>query len=368
MVMPPVGTGMLWIRQRSCVMRGNHAVSAKNSAKFYWMCMYTGNNCVQDAANEEFDVIVFDGDHFNISHSDARKKVDGWTYATGTLSEDGVSFKFAYFRPDTSPGQHGWVADSGYFSSDCDHVVCKDSTWHRKGAPVKPPVVLEAPNATFRNVVINTGETFTLRVVLSVARTHDAALELEGKIAKNVNTFIEAWDNVAEAWERRWAQAFQPDNGYFSGHLPTITLESSIEDNSTRAMPSATEAAGVARVFYMSILSVFCELRTNLPLIYPRAWIDGNGNVGGYGFSGGAAGIGGARSWWWDESMTSLMLALLEPKGRVPTYQAWLNHDVLQGEPFGHGMGNGYAMDCEPVGSGLCALKDALERRYNGRY
>eukprot|EP00041_Stephanoeca_diplocostata_P028958 m.841049 g.841049 ORF g.841049 m.841049 type:complete len:146 (-) comp23469_c0_seq86:4812-5249(-) len=125
MVMPPVGTGMLWIRQRSCVMRGNHAVSAKNSAKFYWMCMYTGNNCVQDAANEEFDVIVFDGDHFNISHSDARKKVDGWTYATGTLSEDGVSFKFAYFRPDTSPGQHGWVADSGYFSSDCDHVVCK---------------------------------------------------------------------------------------------------------------------------------------------------------------------------------------------------------------------------------------------------
>eukprot|EP00041_Stephanoeca_diplocostata_P028949 m.839802 g.839802 ORF g.839802 m.839802 type:complete len:459 (-) comp23469_c0_seq4:4535-5911(-) len=100
---------------------------------------------IQDAANEEFDVIVFDGDHFNISHSDARKKVDGWTYATGTLSEDGVSFKFAYFRPDTSPGQHGWVADSGYFSSDCDHVVCKDSTWHRKGAPVKPPVVLEAP-------------------------------------------------------------------------------------------------------------------------------------------------------------------------------------------------------------------------------
>ena len=55
-----------------------------------------------------------------------------------------------------------------------------------------------------------------------------------------------------------------------------------------------------------------------------------------------AGGIGGSRSWWWDESLTSILLALLEPASRAPTFQAWLAHDDHTGTKFGHGMGNGY--------------------------
>ena len=96
----------------------------------------------------------------------------------------------------------------------------------------------------------------------------------------------------------------------------------------------------------MSILTVVSQMRTNLPLIFDRVWPNGNGNVA----FGGAKGIGGSRSWWWDESLTSIMLALLEPESRAPTFQAWLAHDDHPGTKFGHGMGNGYPMDCGPPG------------------
>ena len=46
------------------------------------------------------------------------------------------------------------------------------------------------------------------------------------------------------------------------------------------------------------------------------------------------------------------MLALLEPASRAPTFQAWLAHDDHPGTKFGHGMGNGYPMDCAPIGKG----------------
>ena len=161
----------------------------------------------------------------------------------------------------------------------------------------------------------------------------------------------------------RREQAFTPDSGFWSGNLPTLTLD-----------PGSASAAGVARVFYMSVLTVVSQMRTNLPLIFERVWPNGNGNVGHT-----TMGIGGSRSCecrngpglsprsrarallrtgWWDESLTSLMLALLEPASRQPTFQAWFAHDDHNGTKFGHGMGNGYALDCEPVGSGSCGFPD----------
>jgi hypothetical protein len=48
-----------------------------------------------------------------------------------------------------------------------------------------------------------------------------------------------------EKWQERWQQVFTPDSGFWSGHLPTLALESPSE-----------AAAGVSRVFYMSVLTV----------------------------------------------------------------------------------------------------------------
>ena len=78
----------------------------------------------------------------------------------------------------------------------------------------------------------------------------------------------------------RREQAFTPDSGFWSGNLPTLTLD-----------PSSASAAGVARVFYMSVLTVVSQMRTNLPLIFERVWPNGNGNVGHT-----TMGIGGSRS------------------------------------------------------------------------
>ena len=80
-------------------------------------------------------------------------------------------------------------------------------------------------------------------------------------------------------------QAFTPSNGYFSGHLPTLAFPPSV------GVPAAEAArnAGVARVFYMTILTAFSMLRTNLPLVFERVFVNGQGNLG---FQG-AKGIGG---------------------------------------------------------------------------
>eukprot|EP00040_Diaphanoeca_grandis_P030960 m.184217 g.184217 ORF g.184217 m.184217 type:complete len:635 (+) comp32181_c5_seq16:689-2593(+) len=115
--------------------------------------------------------------------------------------------------------------------------------------------------------------------------------------------------------------------------------------SSSSSSSLASSVVGVARVYYMSCLTVISQMRTNLPLIHSKAWPNGNGNLGKP-----TMGIGGARSWWWDEALTSQMLALLEPAGRTPTFQNWFAHDDHKGTQFGHGMGNGYAMDC-PLGS-----------------
>ena len=131
--------------------------------------------------------------------------------------------------------------------------------------------------------------------------------------------------------------AFIPSNSYWSGSLPTLELGDD------------AASTNVTRVYYMSCLTVISQMRTNLRLIANRTWPNGNGNI-----NPGLGGIGGSRSWWWDEALTSTMLALLEPEGRPPTFQAWLAHDDHPGTKFGHGTGNGYAMDCEPVGSTNC--------------
>ena len=306
---------------------------------------------VQDATNERFNITMTGQHSFNLNISAADAKRNGWLYGVGTLSDDRASFTFAYFRPNTSPGSHGWVHESGRFNGDCQHVTASDSSWHRPLAPPSPspsptPSARYQPHATFSQLTVPANGVATIYVVMSIAVDRTGALALEEVAAKDLPTFAQSWAAAADSWQARWVQAFTPSNGYFSGHLPTLAFPPSV------GVPAAEAArnAGVARVFYMTILTAFSMLRTNLPLVFERVFVNGQGNLG---FQG-AKGIGGSRSWWWDEALTSTMFALLEPEGRAPTLQAWLNHDVLQNEVFGHGLGNGYAMDCEPLGSGGC--------------
>ncbi len=232
--------------------------------------------------------------------------------------------------------------DTGSFHEDCDHIKMGDACWHRPGGksnckPGKQPTGLPSPvpNATFSAVEIAAGATVTVRLALAVGEDEVAAAAEESKFAGDLMTFHTAFVEAQSKWEDRWQKAFLPNNGYWSGNLPTLSL------------PGPT-GANVERVYYMSALTVVSQMRSNLPLVGPRVWPNGNGNVA----FGGDKGIGGSRSWWWDESLTSIMLALLEPESRAPTFQAWLAHDDHPGTKFGHGMGNGYPMDCSPIGKG----------------
>lgn len=105
-----------------------------------------------------------------------------------------------------------------------------------------------------------------------------------------------------------------------------------------------TAAAGVARVYYASVLSIVSQMRTNLPLMYDKVWPTSQGSSEAL-RKGGVA-IGGAITYFWDEALSSLLLALLEPRGRPPTLQAWFNAD-LRGKKH-----NWFDLDCGPVRDG----------------
>ena len=234
------------------------------------------------------------------------------------------------------------TSDTGSFHEDCDHIKMRDACWHRPGGksnckPGNEPAggPSPVPNATFSAVEIAAGAIVTVRLALAVGDDELAAAAAERNFAGDLMTFHTAFAEAQSKWEDRWQNAFLPNNGYWSGNLPTLSL------------PGPT-GANVERVYYMSALTVVSQMRSNLPLVGPRVWPNGNGNVA----FGGSKGIGGSRSWWWDESLTSIMLALLEPESRAPTFQAWLAHDDHPGTKFGHGMGNGYPMDCSPIGKG----------------
>jgi hypothetical protein len=219
------------------------------------------------------------------------------------------------------------------------------------------------PNATFTKLLMPARAVKTVRLAFSIGSDPAAAATVEQAVAANVTAFQATWSAAARKWEERWNQAFTPNNGFFSGHLPTLDLAGSGDagagrsgkrdvnaelerqskphapqrgaDTSSTGASSANNttvkaetdgattntgggggshatpgAGGVARVFYMAILTALSELRTNLPLAWSRAFENGNGNVGHT-----TMGIGGSRSWWWDEALTSMMFALLEPEG-----------------------------------------------------
>ena len=250
-----------------------------------------------------------------------------------------ASNRYHYYHTKARGGAP--TPDTGSFHEDCDHVKMGDACWHRPGgksncnSPVHPASPSPVPNATFEKVQIAAGATVTVRLAMAVGDDEVSAAAAESEFAADLATFHTAFAEAQSKWEDRWQKAFDPNNGYWSGNLPTLSL------------PGPT-GANVERVYYMSALTVVSQMRSNLPLVGPRVWPNGNGNVA----FGGSKGIGGSRSWWWDESLTSIMLALLEPESRAPTFQAWLAHDDHPGTKFGHGMGNGYPMDCSPIGKG----------------
>lgn len=196
-----------------------------------------------------------------------------------------------------------------------------------------PPDATGIPRAEFSSLRVAAGSTRTLRVVLTIGADRGDAIRLAQQVAGNFPTW---WNEAHDKWQQRWDAAFDPTGSDFSGFAPTLKLNDG----------DGWNGSDVERVYYASILSIVSLLRTNLPLMHSKVWPTSQGNVEtftnpeDFGVV-----IGGAASWYWDEALSSMLMAFLEPSGRTATYQAWFLSDLA-------GLNrNFFALDCPPVGS-----------------
>ena len=82
--------------------------------------------------------------------------------------------------------------------------------------------------------------------------------------------FNRTWVAAHTQWQSRWAAAFDPEDPFFTGVVPTLELDT-----------SDPASAGVARVYYQSALSVVSQMRTNLPLMHDKVRDEGLTEAGG---------------------------------------------------------------------------------------
>jgi hypothetical protein len=113
-------------------------------------------------------------------------------------------------------------------------------------------------------------------------------------------------------WEQRWADAFTPNNHYFSGSLPVLV----------------TDNAALKRNYYMGILTMLELERTQFP-VSPRSFITSGERAPGTQF-------------YWDASMGSTVWALLEPAGMKATLRRWLVQNPRSGSFIYLTRTNGY--------------------------
>ena len=130
----------------------------------------------------------------------------------------------------------------------------------------------------------------TLYMAFAVAASSEDAVASVTRIAAEVDS---EWALACSLWERRWQQAFTPDNGHFSGHLPALT----------------TDDEGLDRIYYFGALMLIALERTNLGL-WPRVYTISQGNPNSII---GAADMGGSGQFTWDLTFTANVLSLLDP-------------------------------------------------------
>jgi len=111
----------------------------------------------------------------------------------------------------------------------------------------------ESPEAVW-NLNLRPGESRQIEFAMA-AGTDSAEVLLQVSLWKA--SFDQAFRDAKEKWEKRFADAFTPNNGHFSGNLPTLQ----------------TPDARLRRLYYMSILSVLELERTNLHPDFPRVII-----------------------------------------------------------------------------------------------
>jgi hypothetical protein len=158
-------------------------------------------------------------------------------------------------------------------------------------------------------VTVNAGEERTVEFVMAVGNSDGECESLAGKWATE---FEPTFSTAKTQWEKRYAEAFVPHNGFYSGNLPALT----------------TSDEKMRRVYYMGILSRLQMLRTNLP-VQPRIIVTG------------APQYAVTVAYFWDNTL--FLMSLLDPQMMKQQLKGWLALDIYKcyAEDYVSGEGRG---------------------------
>jgi hypothetical protein len=148
------------------------------------------------------------------------------------------------------------------------------------------------------------GERRTLQFVMSAGTEADGCAE---SAATAASQFSLLFTQAKSLWEKRFADAFTPGNGHFSGSLPVL----------------ATAEASLRDLYYRGVVSLLALERTGYPQYFPRV----------YTTAGPQWGV--TLSYFWDTSLFAPLLVLLDPVMVRDQAMRWLEL----------GIDNGYAVD-----------------------
>lgn len=127
--------------------------------------------------------------------------------------------------------------------------------------------------------------------------------------------FDAVFDDAKRLWEKRYAQVFTPDNGFFEGNLPVLQIHD----------------PAIQRNYYMGVVTMLLMFRDQLPCS-PRVFLAGGPRYGA------------SVMFIWDTGMMDTLFALLEPSAMrayiVKTLQwdldSYLAFDYYGNRAFGY--------------------------------
>lgn len=144
------------------------------------------------------------------------------------------------------------------------------------------------------------GERRTLRLVMTAGTEAAATAESAASAAAQ---FTSVFAQAKSLWEKRFADAFTPGNGHYSGSLPVLTTA----DRSLRDL------------YYRGVVSVLALERTCYPQYFPRV----------YTTAGPQWGV--TTSYFWDTSLFAPLLVLLDPVMARQQTARWLELGIYDG-------------------------------------
>jgi len=175
------------------------------------------------------------------------------------------------------------------------------------------------------NLTIAAGATQTINIVMAIGDTSTGQALVnvsEGQSVTNaantaLTNFTSAFAAVATSWSARWTAAFTSGNTHYSGSLPVLSPENTPTGNA------------IARLYYMSILSVLACQRTNLGPAF-NTLLGRTGTFSGIDrvYATGGPEYSNTVTYFWDTSYASVILTLLDPVQFKKMTDYWMTKNI----------------------------------------